>query len=135
MTFQIEGFQVNLFAEEIEPTVAFYRRLGFRESFRTPLEGPPTHVEVRAAGLTIGVSSQEIGNDEFGLELSTGANSSDVVLWVVGIDDAHASALQAGGAPVFAPDGHQDGRLRHAWVRDPSRHLIGLVEERRATSE
>lgn len=130
MTFRIEGFQVNLFAGEIESTAAFYRRLGFTESYRTPPEGPPTHIEVRAGGLTIGISSQQIGNDEFGLDVSAGANSSDVVFWVADIDDAYTTALEAGGAPVFAPAGHQGGRLRHAWLRDPSSHLVGLVEER-----
>jgi catechol 2,3-dioxygenase-like lactoylglutathione lyase family enzyme len=129
MAFRIEGFQVNLFTDEIEQTVEFYRRLGFAESFRTPTDGSPTHVEVRAAGLTIGVASERIGN-ELGLEVAAGTGSAEVLLWVDDVEDACATALAAGGTPVSAPD-EDGGRLRHAWVRDPSGHLLELVEERR----
>jgi catechol 2,3-dioxygenase-like lactoylglutathione lyase family enzyme len=132
MAFRIEGFQVNLFTDEIEPTVEFYRRLGFVESFRTPTDGSPTHVEVRASGLTIGVASERIGN-ELGLEVAAGPTSAEVLLWVDDVEDACARALAAGGVPVSAPD-EDGGRLRHAWVRDPSGHLLELVEERRAGS-
>lgn len=39
---------VNLFADEVESSVAFYtRRLGFVEVFRPPADGPASHVEQR----------------------------------------------------------------------------------------
>jgi catechol 2,3-dioxygenase-like lactoylglutathione lyase family enzyme len=128
MTFRIEGFQVNLFAREIEPTLEFYLRLGFAESYRTPKLGTPTHVEVRAAGLTIGVASEQIGNDQFQLKVSAGANSAEVLLWVDDADAAYADAVAAGGTSVFGPEDYQGGRVRHCWLRDPSGHLLELVQ-------
>jgi catechol 2,3-dioxygenase-like lactoylglutathione lyase family enzyme len=130
MAFGIQGFQVNLFTDEIEPTVAFYAGLGFAESFRTPTHGPSTHVELRAGGLTIGVASLRIADEELGLGVRPGASSAEVLLWVDDVEGAYVAALEAGGTSVAAPSG-AEGRLRHAWVRDPSSHLLELVEERR----
>ena len=38
---------VNLYTRDIEAALAFYRdQLGFTETFRTPTEGTPAHVEI-----------------------------------------------------------------------------------------
>jgi lactoylglutathione lyase len=46
----VDGF-VNLCVADIEAGLRFYRDLlGFEETFRTPNEGTPTHVELRLNG-------------------------------------------------------------------------------------
>jgi lactoylglutathione lyase len=52
-----QRFQVNTIVADVEPCVAFYQALGFEETHRFPAEGTPEHVEVRANGLTLGISS------------------------------------------------------------------------------
>ena len=42
---------VNLYTADIEAGIAFYRDLlGFTETFRTPAEGTPEHVELALNG-------------------------------------------------------------------------------------
>jgi catechol 2,3-dioxygenase-like lactoylglutathione lyase family enzyme len=131
MAIEITGFQVNLFSEDIEACAEFYRQLGFEEFYRTPLEGLPEHVEVCSSGLTIGIASTRVANDEFGLGVVTGSNSAEVLLWCEDVDVAYAAALAAGGTPVHEPEDYQGGRVRHAWLTDPAGHLVELVELRR----
>jgi catechol 2,3-dioxygenase-like lactoylglutathione lyase family enzyme len=51
---------VNLYTCEIEAGLHFYRDLlGFAETFRTPTEGIPEHVELRLNGFTIGLGTVE----------------------------------------------------------------------------
>jgi hypothetical protein len=38
--------QTNLCSARVEETVAFYARLGFAETFRTPTEGSPIQIEL-----------------------------------------------------------------------------------------
>ena len=37
--------QINVYAEDVPRSVAFYEQLGFTETFRTPSAGAPIHVE------------------------------------------------------------------------------------------
>jgi catechol 2,3-dioxygenase-like lactoylglutathione lyase family enzyme len=39
------GFQVNLYADDVEPGVAFYAALGFEETYRYAPAGEPLHVD------------------------------------------------------------------------------------------
>jgi lactoylglutathione lyase len=53
------GF-VNLYTRDIEAALRFYRdTLGFAETFRTPREGTPTHVELKLEGFLIGLGTVE----------------------------------------------------------------------------
>ena len=45
--------QVNIYSEDVESAVEFYRRVGFEETFRTPQRGPPIHVELGLDGFTV----------------------------------------------------------------------------------
>lgn len=43
---------VNFYVKDVEVSVRFYRELfGFQETFRTPKEGAPMHVELRLGHL------------------------------------------------------------------------------------
>lgn len=128
--WKLMGFQVNLFAEDVEPALAFYTELGFEESYRYPPSGAPRHVEVRNGGLTIGIASVEAARDEHGLEVSQEGAAMELVLWCDDVDAAYAHALSVGATAVRAPHDFQDGRLRVGWVEDPLGNPLELVEKR-----
>jgi len=47
---------VDLYTRDIEAGIRFYRDLlGFKETFRTPLEGTPEHVELKINGFGLGL--------------------------------------------------------------------------------
>ena len=48
---------LNLYTRHVERLAGFYRRLGFRETSRTPEQGSPVHVELRLGGFTFGVAA------------------------------------------------------------------------------
>jgi lactoylglutathione lyase len=60
---------VNLYTHDIEAGLRFYRDLlGFEETFRTPTEGVPEHVELRLNGFTIGLGTVEAARRVHGVE-------------------------------------------------------------------
>ncbi len=60
--------QVILFSSDVSRAAEFYRGLGFTESFRTPAEGEPIHVDLRPDGHTIGIASVASSRDDHGLD-------------------------------------------------------------------
>jgi predicted enzyme related to lactoylglutathione lyase len=81
----------------------FYRDvLGFTETFRTPAEGVPVHVELRLAGLVVGMA---------------------------GVDAAYERVVAAGAAPLAPPHDFL-GSVRAAWVADPEGNPVELVMRR-----
>ena len=125
------NFQVNLIVENVEPCVAFYKALGFDETYRTPAEGAPEHVEVRALDLTLGVSSARAAREGHGIDVSGAGNAVQLCLWCADVDAAFATMLQAGAHAVREPQDFQGGRLRNGWVRDPANNLVEVVQRRR----
>jgi lactoylglutathione lyase len=132
--WMLKGFQVNLYAEDVEAAIAFYTALGFEESYRYPLAGTPEHVEVRNSGLTIGVSSIEAARTHHGFEASQDGASVEIVLWCDDSDAAYAQALAAGATVLREPHDYQDGRLHTARVFDPLGNPLVLVEKRDSAS-
>lgn len=123
--------QINLFCEDVDKCLAFYRRLGLPEAFRYPKIGPLEHVEVEAAGIRIGLTSAVAANDLAGLGVDPTAHPSvEIVLWSDHTDELYACAVSAGAAIVTEPMDSPDGRLRYAWVRDPDGHQVKLVQKR-----
>jgi catechol 2,3-dioxygenase-like lactoylglutathione lyase family enzyme len=125
------NFQVNMVVEDVEPCVSFYKALGFEETYRTPADGAAEHVEVRARGLTLGVSSARAAREGHGLDVSGAGNAVQVCFWYHDVDAAFAQMLQAGAHAVREPQDFQGGRLRNAWVRDPANNLLEVVQQRR----
>ena len=123
-------FQINMIVADVDPCVAFYQALGFEETYRTPAEGVPEHVEVRANGLTLGISSVTAAHEAHGLDVSGAGNAVQVCLWCDDVDAAFAAMLRAGGQAVREPRDFQDGRLRNGWVRDPGGNLVEFVQQR-----
>ncbi len=114
--------QVNLYTNRIEASSAFYRHvLGFEETFRTPRDAPPAHVELRSAslpGLRLGVATLEALRRDHGISTGSGPPRLEVVLMTEDVDGAYAWAT-AKGAPSVGPPHDFGGYLRSARVADP----------------
>lgn len=124
------NFQINMIVENVEPCVSFYKAIGFEETYRTPAEGVAEHVEVRALGLTLGVSSVTAAREVHGLYVSGEANAVHVCLWCHDVDAAFERMLQAGARAVREPQDFQGGRLRNGWALDPANNRIEVVQRR-----
>jgi predicted enzyme related to lactoylglutathione lyase len=126
----LTGFQVNLYAEDVEAAIAFYTALGFEEIYRDAQAGTALHVEVRNSGLTIGVSSIDAARTEHGFAASQDGASVEIVLWCNDSDAAYTQALAAGATVQREPYDFQNGRLHVARVFDPLGNPLVLVEKR-----
>jgi catechol 2,3-dioxygenase-like lactoylglutathione lyase family enzyme len=118
---------VNLYTADLEAALHFYAdTLGLAETFRTPLDGPPAHVELAVDGFTLALSTVEAAAAVHGVEATPGSPAMSLVFWTEDLDSAFAQ-LVAGGAPVLQ-DPHPSGnRNRAALLRDPDGNLVELV--------
>jgi len=120
---------VNVYTEDIEAGVRFYRDLvGLRETFRTPREGVPEHVEFAAGGFVIGLGAVAAARRVHGVEPSPGAPSMALVLWTDDVDAEYERLVSAGVAAVRAPRDEGNGN-RAALIRDPDGNLVELVSK------
>ena len=120
---------VNLYTRDIQAGMSFYGDLlGLVETFRTPKEGSPTHVEYRAGGFTLGLGTVEAAKRVHGIDAVPGAPAAVVVLWTDDVDRAHSNLESAGVTSVQPP--HDTGDNRSALVRDPDGNLVELVMKR-----
>jgi predicted enzyme related to lactoylglutathione lyase len=121
---------INLYSHDVARLAGFYERLGFQETFRTPREGLPRHVELSLGNFTIGVASVDAAIEEHGLGPTLGGRPIEIVLWTDDVDRDH-SRFTADGAPsLSAPHDFLSGRLRAAWTADPDGNPIQLVQRR-----
>lgn len=121
--------QINLYSRDVARAVAFYAALGFAETFRTPQEGPPDHVEVALDGFTIGIASLAAAAADHGLRPDLAGRAIEIVLWTDDTDAAVARLLAAGSRLLAAPHDFLDD-LRVAWVTDPDDNPLQLVQRR-----
>jgi lactoylglutathione lyase len=121
---------VNLYTRGMEAGIHFYRDLlGLAETFRTPNEGTPEHIEFRAGGFTLGLGTVDAARRVHGIDPTPGAPSAVVVLWADDVDRAYADLESAGVTSVQAP--HDSGNdNRNALVRDPDGNLLELASKR-----
>lgn len=121
---------INLYTRDLQQLAGFYEQLGFRETFRTPNEGSPVHVEMELDGFRVGIASVDAAIADHGLSPDLGGRPIELVLWSDDVDRDHAR-LTAGGTPSLSPP-HDflAGRLRAAWVADPDGNPIQLVQQR-----
>ena len=120
---------INLYTRDIARSVAFYGGLGFVETFRTPREGVPIHVELALDGFTIGLATVATATADHGLRPDLGGHPIEIVLWNDDTDGAFAR-LVAGGAPALSPPHDWLDELRLAWVADPDGNPLQLVQRR-----
>jgi catechol 2,3-dioxygenase-like lactoylglutathione lyase family enzyme len=121
---------INIYSQDVVRLVSFYEGLGFRETFRTPKDGAPDHVEVVLDGFTIGIASVEAAAADHGLSPALGGRPVEIVLWTDDTDGAYAR-LTADGAPSLSAPHDWLSDLRLAWVADPDGNPIQLAQKRR----
>ena len=120
---------INIMTREVVRLATFYERLGFRETYRTPKSGLPTHVEVTLDQFTIGISSVKAAISDHGLNPDLGGRPVAIVLWTDDTDRDYAR-LTAEGAPRLAPPHTftpNQYSLRTAWIADPDGNPVQLV--------
>jgi catechol 2,3-dioxygenase-like lactoylglutathione lyase family enzyme len=121
--------QINLYTRDIETSLAFYRGLGFEETFRTPKEGTPVHVELVLDGFTIGIATVAAAMADHGLQPELSGRAVEIVLWTDDTDGAFARLTADGARALSEPHDFLDD-LRLAWVADPDDNPIQLCQRR-----
>ncbi len=122
------GF-VNLYTRDIEAGMRFYYDLlGFRETFRTPREGVPTHVEMTRGGFSVGLGTVEAARRVHGVEATPGTPAMVLVLWTEDVDTLFGK-LQRAGVPVLQPPHDSGNNNRSALLRDPDGNLVQIVSK------
>ena len=125
----VNGF-VNLYTEDIEAGCRFYGDLlGFRETFRTPKEGVPTHVELRLNGFAIGLGTVEAARRVHGVDAVAGSPSLVIVLWTEDLQAAF-ERLRSAGVPVLQPPHDSGNDNRSALLQDPDGNLVEIVAKK-----
>jgi lactoylglutathione lyase len=121
---------VNLYTRDIEAGLRFYRDLfGFTETFRTPTDGTPSHVEMRLDGFTVGLGTVEAARNVHGVEAVPGSPAMVLVIWTDDVDEAYQRLTAEGVAAVQPP--HDTGNNnRNALLRDPDGNLVEIVAKR-----
>ena len=112
---------------DIEAGLHFYRDLlGFAETFRTPLDGVPEHVELALSGFTIGLGTVEAASRVHGVEAAPGSPAMVLVVWTDDVDGA-CQDLAAAGVPVLQSPHDAGNNNRSALLRDPDGNLVEIV--------
>ncbi|WP_112241220.1 VOC family protein [Kribbella monticola] len=121
------GALVNLYTRDIEAGIRFYRDLlGFEETFRTPIDGTPEHVELRLNGFTLGLGTVEAAQRAHGVDASPGTPAMALVMWTDDVDTAYSDLTAAGVTAVQPPRDSGNGN-RNALFRDPDGNLVEIV--------
>jgi lactoylglutathione lyase len=121
---------VNLYTADIEAGLRFYRDLlGFRETFRTPTEGTPEHVELILDGFRLGLGTVDAAKRVHGIDASPGSPAMVLVVWTDDTDAAFGT-LASAGAPVVQPPHDTGNNNRNALLRDPDGNLVEIVAKR-----
>jgi len=120
---------VNIYSHDVMRLVRFYERLDLRETFRTPEDGMPAHIELRLEGLTLGIASVAAAIADHGLSPDLNGRPVEIVLWTDDTDRDYAR-LTVDGVPSLSPPHDFLSRLRVAWVADPDGNPIQLVQRR-----
>jgi predicted enzyme related to lactoylglutathione lyase len=121
---------INIYSHDVMRLVRFYENLGFRETFRTPKDGEPVHVEVVLDDFTVGIADVEAARRDHGLSPNLAGRPVEIVLWSEDVDADYVRMTQE-GAPSLSPPHAFLSDLRAAWVADPDGNPIQLVQHRR----
>jgi catechol 2,3-dioxygenase-like lactoylglutathione lyase family enzyme len=122
---------VNLYTCNIEAGIHFYRDLlAFRETFRTPKDGAPEHVELTLNGFGVGLGTVEAAKRVPGVEATPGSPAMALVVWTDDVDESF-DLLRSVGIPVVQPPNDTGSSNRSALLRDPDGNLVEIIARRR----
>jgi catechol 2,3-dioxygenase-like lactoylglutathione lyase family enzyme len=135
MTIRCSDPGINYYVNDVEIAARFYvEHFGFAETFRTPQQGKPIHVELTIGPLILGLASKEAAQTMHGLPLGPGGfPRAELVVWTDNVDEAYAMLMTKGVPTVSAPHDFVSS-LRSAWVMDPDGNPVQIVS-RRVTDE
>ena len=119
--------QVVLFSSDVERLGAFYRQLGFTETFRVPIEGIPIHIDVELDGYLIGIASVASTRDDHNLQPVENGQRAAVVFWTDDTVAAYEELIGRGCRALHPPHIWLD-RLLIAWIADPDDHPVQIVQ-------
>jgi catechol 2,3-dioxygenase-like lactoylglutathione lyase family enzyme len=119
--------QVILLSDDLPRAAAFYESLGFVETFRTPADGVPIHVDLTLDGYQLGIASGDSTRDDHGLDPITTGQRAAVILWTDDVVAAFAD-LTSAGIPALKPPHEWLGRLLIAWIADPDGNPVQIVQ-------
>lgn len=120
---------VNLYTHNIEAGTRFYRDLlGFVETFRTPTERVPEHVELRLGGFTVGLGTVEAAREVHGVDAEPGRPAMVLLVWTHDVEEAYKK-LVAAGVPSVQPPHDTGNNNRNALLRDPDGNLVEIVSK------
>jgi catechol 2,3-dioxygenase-like lactoylglutathione lyase family enzyme len=97
--------QVILFSADVDRASAFYRRLGFQETFRAPRDGPAIHTDLVLEGYKIGFASITSSQQDHGLDPVTTGQRATITLWTKDATAAYHALSAAGAARLAEPAG------------------------------
>ena len=118
---------MNLYTHDIAAGLHFYRDLlGFTETFRTPTEGIPEHVELKLNGFMVGLGTVEAAKRVHGVDATPGSPAMVLVVWTDDVDKACAD-LAASGVPLLQRPHGTGYNNRSALLRDPDGNLVEIV--------
>ena len=133
-TLAFQGGQSNYYVQDVEKLAAFYREnFGFKETYRTPKEGAPKHIEIRLGEYLIGLSSVEAARRIHHLPIDPGKPRGEIVLWTNDVDQAHTMLMAKDVTCIRPPhnfDVNEYLRLRVAWYEDPEGNIFQTVCQR-----
>jgi lactoylglutathione lyase len=107
-------------------TALLPRSSRLRQTFRTPAEGIPEHVELQLNGFTVGLGTVEAAKRVHGVEAAPGIPAMVLVVWTDDVDRA-CEELAAAGVPVLQPPHNTGNNNRNALPRDPDGNLVEIV--------
>lgn len=121
---------VNLYTTDIEAGIRFYRDLlGFVETFRTPLEGVPSHIEFRLGGFMLGLGTVEAAKEVHGVDAAPGSPAMVLVIWTDDVDKSFEGLVNSGVEVIQMP--HDAGNNnRTALIRDPDGNLVQIAAKK-----
>lgn len=123
--------QTNLYVADVERSVRFYRDgFGFQETFRTPKDGVPEHVEVRLDTFLLGFNSIRAAREVHGLSPGSGSPQAELVIWTDDVDAAFADLVEKHDATVLVPPHDFGDSLRTGWIADPDGNPVGITMRR-----
>jgi hypothetical protein len=121
---------INIYSRNVIRLIGFYKRLGFRETFRTPKHGRAAHVELSLDHFKIGVASVDATIADHGLSPDLGGRPVEIVFWTDDVDRDFARLATRGIPSLSRPHDFLGGHLRAAWIADPDGNPIQLVQRR-----
>ena len=122
--------QINFYVEDVELTARFYyESFGFTETFRTPDQGPPIHVELRLGHITLGVADIDALRQMHGIVAGAGRPRAELVIWTEDVDGVYAD-LATKNVTTLSPPHDILESLRAAWVADPDGNPVQIVTRR-----